>query len=189
METQTVMEFKIENEGHTISSLLRPILMADKSIKFASCIVKHPQDQCMFMNIDSDNPKESFLECFEIANNVLVNIKKQLDAYQIHKSLLSQDVDMDCEDDTQVQHNSQNYMTSDEQKEDDLLTLKKLTRSQKVKVDSEHDDDKMQDKKNDKKQLKKDKKIVDETRDKKSNQIATEKSPDKPKRKRNAKMV
>jgi DNA-directed RNA polymerase subunit L len=70
--------YVIQNEGHTVASLLRNDLL--KKSRFASCIVKHPQDTCLVVQLSIDEPDvcliNTIVEKQEYIHNIIKTIKK-----------------------------------------------------------------------------------------------------------------
>ena len=51
-------EYQIEGEGHTVGCMLRQRLF-DEGCTFAACVVKHPEDTHLCIQVESEDPAES----------------------------------------------------------------------------------------------------------------------------------
>ena len=78
--------FDIQNENHTVGCLLRPRLFAEGA-RFAACIVKHPKDTFMSIQIDADDDKQCILSAIESAHRDLDNMIKYVDSYKHHMTI------------------------------------------------------------------------------------------------------
>ena len=63
--------FDIQNENHTVGCLLRPRLFAEGA-RFAACIVKHPKDTFMSIQIDADDDKQCILSAVKLSDNIRI---------------------------------------------------------------------------------------------------------------------
>lgn len=50
----------VPGEGHTLACLIRTALF-DNDATFAACVVPHPQDDSLTVEIEASNPKECLL--------------------------------------------------------------------------------------------------------------------------------
>ena len=80
----TVMrEFLIENEGYTVACLLRSQLVEVST--FAACTVKHPDDTCLSIQIDSPTPVDHVLETVVTMQTLLGSLMQQVNGLSINK--------------------------------------------------------------------------------------------------------
>lgn len=85
--------YDIENEDHTVGCLLRPRLFQEGA-KFAACIVKHPKDTFISIQIESDDEKQCLLNAITNAQNDLEKMIKYVDAHKIHMNLQENSMDV-----------------------------------------------------------------------------------------------
>lgn len=71
------MQFKIQGEGHTVGCLLRNRLF-ENGATFAACLVKHPQDEFLSINVQAENPKECILDAIHSAEYEIQSMLKLL---------------------------------------------------------------------------------------------------------------
>tara|TARA_B100000482_G_C12567239_1_gene282473 strand:+ start:512 stop:784 length:273 start_codon:yes stop_codon:yes gene_type:complete len=78
--------FEIENEDHTVGCLLRPRLF-NEGASFAACVVKHPKDTFISIQIEADDEIDCLLSAITNAHNDLDKMIKYVDAHKIHMNM------------------------------------------------------------------------------------------------------
>ena len=84
------MLFTIQNQDHTIASILRDQLFKF-DITFGSCTKYHPQDNCINVSIESsnDDPRNILDMAVQNALNYIDEINSIIDNYNIHTELVT----------------------------------------------------------------------------------------------------
>lgn len=77
----------IPDAGHTLASILRSTLFKHGAT-FASCIVQHPEDTFLKIEIETENScKEVLRSSLVEAKTLLENYKKQIENAMVHEEL------------------------------------------------------------------------------------------------------
>ena len=80
--------FTIENESHTVACLLRNRLF-EEGATFAACVVKHPQEKKLVINIESEDPQMCLLNSIFSAEQDIDKMIKIVKANIIHREMMS----------------------------------------------------------------------------------------------------
>lgn len=77
----------IPNQGHTLACMIRAGLFANNA-SFASCIVSHPQDTDLSVEIDHSNPKECLLATLRDVRSEITSHMRVVDSHMVHMDMM-----------------------------------------------------------------------------------------------------
>ena len=76
--------FHIPDQGHTLASMLRHKLF-ENGAEFAACIVPHPQDTFLRIEIEAPNPKECLTTSIHDLILTMKNMTRSIDGVLAHE--------------------------------------------------------------------------------------------------------
>lgn len=79
-------EILIPNQGHTLACMIRTGLFENSATE-TSCVVVHPQDTSLKVEIKHDNPKECLLMALRDARLEIEGYTRNFNSYMIQKEM------------------------------------------------------------------------------------------------------
>lgn len=79
--------YHIPNQGHTLASMLRQRLF-DNGATYAACLVPHPHDTFLRIEIEADDPHVCLKDSIHDAIAIVDKMKRSVDAFLNHKDAM-----------------------------------------------------------------------------------------------------